>query len=176
MSETVLNLAISPSPTTSERICGYNGCRTVLAEDQLFRNCEPCRILKAANAVRFLLDPCSPILNETAYKGEAQTLLTELTGEEILRYMSKLEEQYLNVCKLVKLRGLSASNKKPVQTAAEFVEEVRRNLEPQSLRSRIEKKSTKKTESKISKLAAMLQTDEAGARAWMAGAAEDEGF
>lgn len=171
-----------PQSQPQSRICGYNGCPVELDADQLFRHCESCRILKAANAARFLIDPCSPILDVKEYQGQTQTLLTELTGEEILRYMEKLEEQYLNVCKLVKLHGLTASHKKPVQTAAEFVETIRKNIGDDFLLAKEargaakKQKESAKAETKIQKLAKMLNMSESQAKLWMSDATEDEGF
>lgn len=166
------------------RRCLYNGCSTPLGDEQLFRHCETCRKLKAANAIRFVLDPESPLLTSKEYAVQEQTLLTEMTGDEILRYMQVLEDQYLAVCKIIKLRGITAGNKKPVaRTASEFVNDVRGAHTGDALRDKEIKKAIVQSKIKAKaltgyeKLAKQLGCTVDMARAWMTKDADvDEGF
>lgn len=166
---------------SAERMCRYNGCQTTLIPEQLFRHCEPCRRLKLANAIRFVLDPESPLLSAVEYANERQTRLTEMTGEEILRHMQLLEDEYLYVCKIVKLRGITGGARKPVKTTNEYIEEVRSNLADDFLLAREHKKAeakakvAKKQSSKATQLAKALGMTEQAALAWM-NDTEDEGF
>jgi len=168
-------------PTDNEtgavRRCGYNGCPVELSNETIWRHCETCRKLKAANAIRFVLDPNSPLLTSKEYELERKSRLTEMSGDEILRFMQLLEDEYLYVCKLVKLKGLTPGGaKKPVKTAAEFVEEVRANLAGGTVRAKIQAKSATKADTKIQKLMKLLNTDDPEvARKWMA-EDSDEGF
>lgn len=171
-------------PLRPLRVCSYNGCVTQLSDEQLFRHCETCRKLKAANAIRFVLDPESPLLTSKEYAVQEQTLLTEMTGDEILRFMQVLEDNYLSVCKIIKLRGITAGSKKPVaRTASEFVTDVRSALTGDALRDKEIKKDIAKAKinakalTGYAKLAKQLGISVDEARVWMTrDADEDEGF
>lgn len=132
--------------------CKYPNCENVLLADSEFDQCERCRTLSVRNAQTILLDPRSPINDrEAEITGR---MFHNMTPEEKINYVAKLERHYLEVRKHV--NGMEVSRHR----AAKFEEA----LKDQSTKRAAPKapKLVKQKETRQQKLEKMLGKD--GAR------------
>lgn len=136
--------------------CAYESCTTELPEGHQFNMCDPCRALSNRNLIALRQDPASPFSDRHDLLFDKQ--LTQMSGEEILRWYEKLEADYHNAAKYIKLYQLAPSKSKAFKSLAEQVEETRatqRNNAAESEARRIQRnieKNKKKRASKEEKL------------------------
>lgn len=125
------------------KACAYTGCTNTLPANSPFENCEVCRILVAGNAVRLILDPLAPKTIERKSEVEYK-LVTQMTGEEFFRYVTRLEEHYLAIQKIGKLYHVKSSAPKAAKSIQEQIDEARELQEPVIGRKKAKKDAEKK--------------------------------
>lgn len=127
----------------SVKRCKYPSCDSEILADSPFEYCEKCRCMAARNAVALRIDPCAPKDmergNEVVY-----TVLQNLTGDEILNTVRRIEEVYLQFQKFIKVNNVESSNKRAVKPTSEIIEEQRR-------RNELEAPVTKRLQAKADK-------------------------
>ena len=146
--------------------CKYPTCNNDIAADSQFEYCEKCRAIAARNGVALCIDPCAPNELERRYE-VTQTLLHNLTGEEILKTAQRIEHIYLEFQKTIKLHNLEQGIKKVFKPIAEVVEEQRARNEAASsserkLRAKADRGKKQRVD-RIDKLKTLLGTDDTDA-------------
>lgn len=133
------------------KACRYPQCPNRIAVGpDAFDYCETCRVLVARNAITLLLDPCAPRVIERSASVE-HAMLTNMTGEEIVAYVKRLEDHYLAVQKVAHLYKLST--RKPVKTLDDAIAEARTLGSTPKTRKEREKDARSAEEKKKAKLA-----------------------
>lgn len=122
-------------------ICAFQNCGAELPTDSKFTFCERCRIIDNRNRIALVTDPHSPL--PSAYRGHVQALITQMTGEEMVRMIEDWEKVYLEFCKMRKLYA-PEGQKRVKLTLVEEVEETRRAVVKQDIKATLAKKVAKK--------------------------------
>lgn len=143
--------------------CAYTTCENQIPANAEKNLCEKCRAFAARNAIALRLDPVTPMAFDRIGCVE-HTLLTNMTGEEILRYAKNLEEHYLEVQKVIKLHKLEKDSPRTLKTYEEQINEARSAVEAVSVRAKIQKKSAKIKETRMQRLVRTLGCSEKEAK------------
>jgi hypothetical protein len=140
------------SDNRSVKRCKYPTCDNTISADSTFEYCEKCRSLAARNAIALCIDPCCPNELERRYE-VTQTLLHNMTGEEILRTATRIETIYLEFQKTIISHNISQNVRKPFKPLPEQIEEARnKNTEAASTEKRLRSKADKKIKQRVDRI------------------------
>lgn len=128
--------------------CAYQrGCPNEAAEG--FNLCDICRILDMSDALRICVDPTSP--TPTAHLKEVveQRIITRMTGDETLRFITNIENVYLELCKVRLLLKPKVTDRR-VKLSLEEEITTGRSAIP-TAKEKVAKKAAKKKDSILDK-------------------------
>lgn len=127
--------------------CKYRNCQTDIGDAPTFRLCEVCRVLDNADRLRLVMDPTAKFRPVMAQQ-MVEVMITQMTGEEMLRFQSNAEFVYLEVCKAARLYSPAPTNKRVKMTLQEQIDEARSSVESNSIREKQIRSAVKRTSTK----------------------------
>lgn len=145
------------------RKCAYEKCPNVIPAAHAFVHCDVCRTLITRNSLTLLLDPHSPHPSVTSSQGVFAQLITNLTGEEMIRSVEKMEAAYLAMQRHIHLYKVGAATPRANKSLVESLAEGRELVDAPKTR----KIHMKKGEKRADKLTKLLGGDKAEARRLM---------
>lgn len=142
-------------------ICAFANCGLELPTGTAFTLCERCRVIDNRNRMALVTDPHSPL--PSAYRGIIQGVVTQMTGEEMIRYVTAQESVYLEFCKLRKLYAPEGT-KRIKLSLVEEIEDARAASDAMSIRATQSEKRDKKKKTVLDRQQKLLGCSEAEAK------------
>lgn len=122
--------------------CNYRNCDVELGEAPTFRICDRCRILDNRERLALIVDPTSPFWPGLAAK-ELTSIITQMTGDEMLNMIQKWEHAYLEICKLRVSLVPQGSGRRVKISLSEAIDEAHESVERVATAARSIKKKAK---------------------------------